>query len=124
MLGKYLYGNTGILSAPYWGEFVIKSIDPFQLPTGLFEITYHVLMYCDDNVACEKTGDSIRVYVVNRETRVVLGGGKVDYSNIGEQKIWQKRSFQFYTITNLYIDVRDLIFSCFREYLILIVFYN
>lgn len=56
---------------------------------------------------CNNAGDSIRIFVVNSESGVKIAEDIVNYSNIGIQKRWQKRSFRFQTQTNDNIDVID-----------------
>ena len=96
--GRYLWGRTSNGGDPFFGRLTISSIDLEQ--PGTYEMTYHVVMFCD-NAACSSAGDSLKVIVNEKAENIVE---TVDYSNIVNQRRWEKRSFRF-AVANPVIEV-------------------
>ena len=96
--GRYLWGKTNSVGDPFFGRLTFPSIDLGE--PGTYEMTYHVVMFCDGAV-CSNAGDSIKVIVnENAENKVET----IDYNNIGNQRRWEKRSFKF-SVTDSEIEV-------------------
>lgn len=83
---------------PYFGQLTISSLD-LSLP-GTYEMTYHVVMFCDGAV-CANAGDSIKV-IVNEDNENIAD--LISYDNIAVQRRWVKRSLRF-TIEKPEIEV-------------------
>ena len=103
LLGRYLWGRTNVGGDPYYGQLTIPTINVGQ--PGTYEITYHVVMFCDGD-ACNNAGDSIKIIINERSENIVE---VINYNNIGNQRRWEKRSMKFYTF-NPEIEVGFLLF--------------
>lgn len=79
-----MYGRTNNNGDPYFGELSI----PIYLPSdGFYEISFYVLMYCNQP-ECDEAQDSIKVSVGQTEF-------DINYFNIGLERVWRKMSFTF-----------------------------
>ena len=101
--GWYLWGRVNSVGDPYFGQIRIPSIDLGQ--PGTYEMTYHLVMFCD-GTACSNADDSITV-IINEQAENVVN--RVDYTNIGNLRRWEKKSFRF-TVSQSEIEVTIYLF--------------
>lgn len=102
IVGRYVWGRVNIDGDPFFGQIKIDRID-LNKP-GLFEMTFHAMIFCDGSTAvCNAAGDSISV-IVDEESSSPINY-VISYDNIGIQRIWQKKSFVFATYYDSEISV-------------------
>ena len=88
LLGRYIYHRPNLNGDPYKTDFELNSID---LGTaGIYEITYMVVLGCEDDEACALTGDNIKVIINDDKSDRVED--VINYDNVGFQKRWMPRS--------------------------------
>lgn len=58
-------------------------------------------MFCD-STACDQAGDRINIIINDNVNEDIIENSimTIDYSNIGQQIVWQKMSLNFTTITS------------------------
>ena len=70
----------------------LKIVDIDLTQPGLYAISFHVFMYCQ-GIECIPGVDSVKIII--NENEIIPIVYTVDLANIGQQKIWQKFTFQF-----------------------------
>lgn len=98
--GRFMGGMTNKNGDPYFGQLQLPTLD-LERP-GTFEVSYWVLIYCGREF-CVNGQDSVKL-LLNEGDAANSYVDSVSYNNIGTERMWIKRSFE-YTTSSRYLDV-------------------
>ena len=72
--------------------------------SGTYEISFWVYMFCNQN-DCNSARDSIKI-ILNQDDPVNLVSLVYNYTNIGQQRVWQKKTYRFNSTISV-LDVKN-----------------